>query len=52
MKYLCEDHQMNDVFNDEKELNNKVPDRPHCRYCGHELPYIAKYCPRCGEEQH
>ncbi|MFX1516608.1 MAG: hypothetical protein ACFFC6_09885 [Promethearchaeota archaeon] len=41
---------MNDASNDENELDEKVTDRPHCRFCGHELPYIAKYCQRCGEE--
>lgn len=40
---------MNEVI-DEKELKKeKVTNKPHCKYCGHELVYIVKYCPRCGE---
>lgn len=42
---------MSNVSNNKRNsIEEKEVKRPRCKYCGNELVYIVKYCPRCGEE--
>ncbi|MFX1282945.1 MAG: hypothetical protein ACFFB5_04785 [Promethearchaeota archaeon] len=42
---------LNEVVNEDKTSNDEEKaQRPSCKYCGNEIPYISKYCPICGEQ--